>query len=162
MHEDSQYFIPQMETKIMNEGWASYWHKHILEALELPQGMHLEFLVRHNQVLSPHPGSVNPYHLGFSVWQDIEKRWNNPTADEVREYGPRTKSGREKIFEVREVDRDSSFLRSYLTEDLIRELNLFEHQMHKGKRVVTRGQLAAHQRHPDPERRYGISANHQG
>jgi len=138
VHEDSQYFIPQIETKIMNEGWASYWHKQILEALELPQEMQLEFLIRHNQVLSPHPGSINPYHLGFRVWENIEHRWDNPTAEETREYGPRTKSGRQKIFDVREVDRDSSFLRNYLTEELIRELNLFEHEMHKSKRVVTR------------------------
>jgi len=138
VHEDSQYFIPQIETKIMNEGWASYWHKRILEALELPQEMQLEFLVRHNQVLSPHPGSINPYHLGLRIWENIEERWDNPTREETRDYGPRTKSGRQKIFEVREVDRDRSFLRNYLTENLLRELDLFEHQAHRGKRVVTR------------------------
>ncbi|MEK7783316.1 MAG: SpoVR family protein, partial [Candidatus Binatota bacterium] len=106
VHEEAQYFIPQIETKIMNEGWASFWHKRILEALELPQGMNLEFLVRHNQVLSPIPGGINPYHLGMKVWEDIERRWDHPTAEEEKEYGPRKKSGREKIFEVREVERD--------------------------------------------------------
>jgi len=50
VHEQAQYFVPQIETKIMNEGWASFWHKRILEALELPQELHLEFLVRHTQV----------------------------------------------------------------------------------------------------------------
>src|SRR5439155_4855956 len=56
VHEQAQYFIPQIETKIMNEGWASFWHKRILEALDLPQGLRLEFFVRHTQVLSPTPG----------------------------------------------------------------------------------------------------------
>ncbi|MGH7775241.1 MAG: SpoVR family protein [Candidatus Binatia bacterium] len=138
VHEQAQYFIPQTETKIMNEGWASLWHKRILEALHLPQGMALEFMVRHNQVLSPTPGAINPYHLGMKVWEDIERRWDHPTLEEEKEYGPRKKNGREKIFEVREVERDSSFLRRYLTEELIRELNLFEYQSRGSERVISR------------------------
>jgi len=137
-HEEAQYFIPQIETKIMNEGYASFWHKRILEALELPQGMNLEFLVRHNQVLSPIAGGINPYHLGMKVWEDIERRWGHPTAEEEKEYGPKKKSGKEKVFEVREVERDNSFLRRYLTEELIRELNLFEYQSRGGEKVVSR------------------------
>jgi len=137
-HEEAQHFIPQVETKIMNEGYASYWHKRVLEALELPQGMQIEFLVRHNQVLSPVAGGINPYHLGMKIWEDIERRWDHPTPEAEKEYGPRKKSGREKVFEVREVERDSSFLRRYLTEELIRELNLFEYQSRGGERVVSR------------------------
>jgi stage V sporulation protein R len=138
VHEEAQYFIPQMETKIMNEGWASFWHKRILDTLELPQGMQIEFMVRHNQVLSPARGAINPYHLGIKIWEDIERRWDHPTPDDEREFGPRSKSGREKIFEVREVERDASFIRRYLTEDLIRELNLFEYQSRAGDQVVAR------------------------
>ncbi len=138
VHEEAQYFIPQIETKIMNEGWASLWHKRILEALNLPQNLQLEFIVRHNQVLSPVPGGINPYHLGMKLWEDIEKRWDNPTEEEKREYGPRKKGGKEKLFEVREVERDTSFLRRYLTEDLIRELNLFEYQTRGEQKVVSR------------------------
>jgi len=138
VHEEAQYFIPQMETKIMNEGWASLWHKRILESLELPQGMNIEFLVRHNQVLSPIVGGLNPYHLGMRIWEDIERRWDHPTPEAEREYGPRRTSGREKLFEVREVERDASFLRRYLTEELIRELNLFEYQRRGGEKVVSR------------------------
>ena len=137
-HEEAQYFIPQIETKIMNEGWASFWHKRVLETLELPQGMQIEFLVRHNQVLSPVPGGINPYHLGMKIWEDVERRWDHPTPEAEKEYGPRKKSGREKVFEVREVERDSSFLRRYLTEELIRELILFEYQSRGGERVVSR------------------------
>src|SRR5215470_17030758 len=82
VHEEAQYFIPQIETKIMNEGWASFWHKRILEALELPQSLKIEFLVRHNQVVRPIPGGLNPYHLGLRLWEDIERRGDRPTADE--------------------------------------------------------------------------------
>ncbi|MGH7934020.1 MAG: SpoVR family protein [Candidatus Binataceae bacterium] len=126
--EEAKYFIPMMETKIMNEGWASYWHKKIVESLELEQGLHLEFIVRHNQVLRPIPGQINPYHLGFKLWEDIYRRHTEPTREEIRKYGAPAKNGKDKIFEVREVERDSSFLRRYLTEDLMRDMDLFRYE----------------------------------
>ena len=138
VHEQAQYFIPQIETKIMNEGWASFWHKRILEALDLPQGLRLEFFVRHTQVLSPTPGAINPYYVGMKVWEDIEKRWTHPSPEEVKEFGPKKETASEKLIEVREVERDSSFLRRYLTEELIRELNLFEYQSRGNEKVVSR------------------------
>ena len=113
--EEARYFIPQIETKIMNEGWASYWHHKIMTSLDLPQEIHLEFLVRHNQVICPHPGGLNPYHVGYMVWHDIEKRFG----------GPDTKEGREKMMQVRESDRDVAFLRRFLTHELMQELDLF-------------------------------------
>ncbi|HYD48337.1 MAG TPA: SpoVR family protein, partial [Terriglobales bacterium] len=127
VHESTQYFLPQIETKIMNEGWATYWHKRILDSLELPQELHLEFIVRHNQVVRPTPGGLNPYHLGLRVWEDIFRRYEEPTGDEIRSFGPGGR-GLEKLFETREVDRDTSFLRRHLTENLVRDLNLFEYQ----------------------------------
>ena len=138
VHEQSQYFIPQIETKIMNEGWASFWHKRILETLELPQDLHLEFIVRHTQVLCPTPGSLNPYHVGMKVWEDIERRWSEPAREDEQAPKPKKKSAKQKLFEVREVERDSSFLRRYLTEELVRELNLFEYQSRGNEKVVTR------------------------
>lgn len=107
---ETEYFIPQIETKIMNEGWASYTHYNILKELELPQELHFEFLKRHNDVIAPAIGGLNPYYIGFKIFEDIEKRY-----------------GREKLFEVREVERDSSFLRRYLTQELCEELNLFQY-----------------------------------
>jgi stage V sporulation protein R len=138
VHEQSQYFIPQIETKIMNEGWASFWHKRILETLELPQNLHLEFLVRHAQVLRPAPGGLNPYHVGMKIWENIEKRWDHPSAEDEKEYGRRNKSGAEKLFEVREVERDASFIRRYLTEELVRDLNLFEYRTRGNEQVISR------------------------
>ncbi len=138
VHEQAQYFVPQIETKIMNEGWASFWHKRLMEALDLPQALLLEFIVRHTQVLCPMPGGLNPYHLGMTVWQDIERRWSEPASEEERKSAPAKKPAMEKLFEVREVERDTSFLRRYLTEELIRELNLFEYQSRGNDKVVSR------------------------
>jgi len=138
VHEQAQYFIPQIETKIMNEGWASFWHKRILEALDLPQDLRLEFIVRHTQVLSPHPGGLNPYHIGMKIWEDIEHRWSESKPEVEKKPAPKTKSAQEKLFEVREVERDSSFLRRYLTEELVRELNLFEYQSRGNEKVVSK------------------------
>lgn len=123
VHEEAQYFIPQIETKIMNEGWATYWHKKILDSLELPEDLHLEFIVRHNQVVRPFSNGINPYHIGLVIWEDIHRRNNTP--------------GYEKLFEIREADRDTSFLRRHLTEELVRELNLFEYETKGDQKIVT-------------------------
>ncbi len=146
--QEARYFLPQMETKIMNEGWASYWHHKILNALELDQGLHMEFMVRHNQVLRPHPGGINPYHLGFVLWHDIERRWNEgDTGREFTDDKPQVAissldenetPGRKKIFEVRETDRDASFLRRFLTVDVMRELELFQHEKRGKERIITK------------------------
>ncbi|MGH7840516.1 MAG: SpoVR family protein [Candidatus Binataceae bacterium] len=133
--EETKYFLPMMETKIMNEGWASYWHKQIVESLALEQGLHLEFIVRHNQVLRPIPGQINPYHLGFKIWEDLYRRHTAPTAEEIKKYGAPAKNGKDKIFEAREVERDSSFLRRYLTEELMREMDMFEYEA-RGEELV--------------------------
>jgi stage V sporulation protein R len=136
--EEAKYFIPNMETKIMNEGWASYWHHRILESLRIEQGLHIEFMIRHNQVVTPHPGQINPYYLGLKIWEDIHRRWENPTKEEITRDGPPTKNGDAKIFEVRETERDSSFLRRYLTEDLMREMDMFEYEQRGDEYVISR------------------------
>jgi stage V sporulation protein R len=134
--EETKYFLPMMETKIMNEGWASYWHKQIVESLALEQGLHLEFIVRHNQVLRPMPGQINPYHLGFKIWEDLYQRHNAPTPEQIKKYGAPTKDGTAKIFEAREVERDTSFLRRYLTEELMREMDMFEYEARGDELVI--------------------------
>lgn len=165
VHEEAQYFLPQIETKIMNEGWASYWHREILNSLELTQDLHFEFIVRHNQVIRPHPGGLDPYHLGLLMYDSL-RVWYDGSLDrsslrlgeeqlfdamfedfEERgvEYkgrigpsGTGEKTGREKLFEVRSVDRDRSFLRQYLTPVLMWELNLFEYGPRGTDLVVTK------------------------
>jgi len=121
VRSEVQYFIPQMESKIMNEGWASFWHYRILNHLKLPQSLHLEFIKRHNQVIAWHPGSLNPYHLGFKIFTKLDSE-----SEDKR-----------RIFHIREQERDVSFLRRYLDEELCRELNLFEFQKEDRDYVVS-------------------------
>ena len=138
VHEREQYFIPQIETKIMNEGWASYWHREILNSLNLPQELHLEFLVRHNQVVRPHPRGINPYHLGLKLWDDIKRRHDDPTPEEIERYGKPSKTGTQAIFEARDVDRDVSFLRRFLTEELMREMDMFQYEPRGEELVISK------------------------
>lgn len=112
VREETLYFIPQIETKIMNEGWASFWHYSILKNLDLPQGMYFEFLKRHNQVIRPIEGRINPYYVGFKILESLVEKNNGDYS---------------KIFEVRELERDQSFIRRYLTQELCNEMNLFEY-----------------------------------
>jgi len=120
VRQETAYFLPQIETKIMNEGWASFWHYNILKQLDLPDELYLEFIKRHNDVIAPGYGSINPYFIGFKIFEDILKRY-----------------GKEKIFEVRALERDESFLRKYLTEELCLKLNLFEYAAKEGNYVIS-------------------------
>jgi stage V sporulation protein R len=129
LHEEMEYFVPQMQTKIMNEGWASYWHSRIMREMDLSTAEHLEFAELHAGVVSPHKGQLNPYYLGYKIFEDIEKRWESPSSKEREEFNRKGGEGREKIFEVRELDNDISFLRNYLTQELCEELDLFVYQL---------------------------------
>ncbi|WP_435921849.1 SpoVR family protein [Paenibacillus sp. DYY-L-2] len=125
LREEMLYFWPQMETKIMNEGWASYWHQRILRELDLTSDETVEFAKLNSAVVQPSRQSLNPYYLGLKIFEDIERRWDHPTEEEMRRFGREPGKGREKIFEVRELDSDLSFIRSYLTKDLVRDLDLY-------------------------------------
>ncbi|MCX7570635.1 SpoVR family protein [Tumebacillus sp. DT12] len=111
MREEMLYFWPQIETKIMNEGWASYWHLRILREMDLTEAETIEFARLHAGVIAPSRTSLNPYHVGLKMWEDIEKRW-----------------GRERMWEIREFDSDMSFLRNYLTKELCDEMDLYLYQ----------------------------------
>tara|TARA_R110001599_G_scaffold233572_1_gene432781 strand:+ start:8709 stop:10013 length:1305 start_codon:yes stop_codon:yes gene_type:complete len=119
VEEEAHYFMPQIRTKIMNEGWASYWHYRLMHELELPSSMHIPFLKTHNEVVRPHPGSINPYHLGFHLFRKIEER-----------------HGLEECFIARESLNDESFIRQYLTQEDCEELELFSYSLHKDEYKV--------------------------
>jgi stage V sporulation protein R len=133
---EQHYFLPQMQTKIMNEGWASFWHARIMRELDLSEGEYVEFARLHSSVLSPSKRNVNPYYVGMKVFEDIEQRWDNPTEEEREQLGRMGGEGRAKVFEVREVDNDASFLRSYLTKDLVDELDLYLYRLEGDKWVI--------------------------
>ncbi|MBW3622557.1 MAG: SpoVR family protein [Armatimonadetes bacterium] len=123
------YFYPQMQTKIMNEGWASYWHAQILHELDLTDQEFVEFAELNSGVVSPGSRrSLNPYYVGLMIWKDLIKRWDNPTQEEREKQGREPGKGMEKAFEVRELENDVSFLRNYLTPKLVEELDLYTYR----------------------------------
>ncbi|MCG7405808.1 SpoVR family protein [Paenibacillus sp. ACRRX] len=125
LRDEMLYFWPQMETKIMNEGWASYWHQRILRELDLTTEESFEYAKLNSSVVQPSKHSLNPYYLGLKIFEDIEYRWDNPTSIEQEKLGREPGQGRAKIFEVREVDSDQSFIRNYLTKKLTDDLDLY-------------------------------------
>lgn len=115
VREESFYFYPVFACQIMNEGWASYWHARLLrEADFLPNRVYLDAIKTHSDVVRPYAGDdavslrVNPYHLGFSMWERILK---DCSLDEA--------------LAIRRDEDDFSFIRNYLHEDLAKELQLF-------------------------------------
>ncbi len=139
IRDEMMYFLPQMRTKIMNEGFASYWHEKILESLDLTSEEHWEFRRLHSSVLSP-SGSrmqINPYYVGFQILKDIERRWDGTVevGDEEeldwmgRSIARPQGEGRAKIFQVCEEDNDVTFLRKYLTEPLVKKLDLYTYKL---------------------------------
>ena len=107
----------------------SVWHSRIMRKLGdrgvISDSETIEFATLHSGVLSPSRTSLNPYYLGFKMLEDIERRWDNPTTEEQERMGRKPGMGHQKIFEVRELENDVSFLRNYLTEDLIKDLDLY-------------------------------------
>ncbi|OLN23777.1 stage V sporulation protein R [Domibacillus antri] len=106
------YFWPQMETKIMNEGWASYWHMRIMRELDLPESEAIEYARLNAEVVQPSKMGLNPYYVGVKLYEHIEEQYGS----------------REKIFDVRAMESDISFLRNYLTKEFVEqeEIYLFE------------------------------------
>ncbi|WP_281885497.1 SpoVR family protein [Paenibacillus sp. YYML68] len=125
LRDEMLYFWPQLETKIMNEGWASYWHQRILRELDLTETETIEYAKLNSSVVVPSRHSLNPYYLGLKIFEDIEKRWDHPTEEERERFGRVPGKGRDKIFEVREVDSDISFIRNYMNKPLCDELDLY-------------------------------------
>lgn len=124
MREEMLYFWPQLETKIMNEGWATFWHQRILRELDLTPSETIEYSKLNAGVIQASPTSVNPYLLGLKIFEDIERRYDHPD-ETLKERGYEPGRGREKLFEVREIESDTSFIRNYLTEDLVKSEDLY-------------------------------------
>ncbi len=118
VREESFYFYPVFACQIMNEGWASYWHARLLREAEfLPSDMYLSAIKAHSDVVRPFAAdnqlslSINPYHLGFSIWEDIIE-----------------KEGMDKARQVRNDEDDFGFIRNYLTSALAEKLELFVYE----------------------------------
>jgi stage V sporulation protein R len=118
----------------------SIWHSRIMRQLGdlgiISDSETIEFATLHSGVLSPSRTSLNPYYLGFKMYEDIEQRWNNPTKEEQERFGRKPGMGLQKIFEVREMENDVSFLRNYLTKDLIKDLDLYMYKKEGDEWVI--------------------------
>ncbi|HAD62982.1 MAG TPA: SpoVR family protein, partial [Alcanivorax sp.] len=132
----AQYFYPQRQTQVMNEGWATFWHYTLLNELydqgRVDDGFMLEFLQNHSQVIyqppfdSPYYSGINPYALGFAMFQDIRRICEAPT-DEDRQWFPDI-AGSDWLATLKfamESFKDESFIQQFLSPRLIREFKLF-------------------------------------
>jgi len=129
VREEWLYFYPNMRTKVMNEGYATFWHKRILENAQLTPDEHVQFRRMHVGVIaSGHRYGLNPYAVGYHIWRDLEQRWEHP-EDEETWYGERFRrgggEGLAKVLAVAADYRDSEFVRAFLTEKLVEDLDLY-------------------------------------
>lgn len=142
VREEAYYFAPQGQTKIMNEGWASYWHSKIMCDRALTDAEVVDFADHHSGTTAMPPGSFNPYKVGLELFRDIEERWDKGRfGKEYEECDDHEKKknwdlklglGREKIFEVRRVHNDVTFIDTFLTEDFCRQHKLFSFAYNQG------------------------------
>jgi stage V sporulation protein R len=141
IREESYYFLPQMQTKIMNEGWASFWHSEIMTKKALKDSEIIDFACNHAGVTASSPGKINPYKVGIELFRDIEDRWNKgqfgKEYEECTDLRAREKwdkklgLGRQKIFEVRKVCNDITFIDQYLTPEFVERFQLYTFEMNK-------------------------------
>jgi stage V sporulation protein R len=135
VREEAYYFVPQMQTKIMNEGWASYWHSRLMTERIADATEILEYADRNAGVMATSKGQLNPYKLGVELLRNIEERWDKgqfgreweecDDYDQKAHWDLRLGLGRQKVFEVRRMYNDVTFLDEFLTIDVARDLQLF-------------------------------------
>jgi stage V sporulation protein R len=151
IRDEAYYFAPQGMTKIMNEGWATYWHsklmtQHFLEAREI-----VHYADQHSGVVHMPPGGFNPYKIGLELWKDIERRWDmgqhGPAWERLEGIGAReahddrSMKGREKLFEIRRIYNDVSFVDEFFTEEFVDRCKMYQTRKdpHTGEsRIVSR------------------------
>lgn len=131
-----QYFYPQRQTQVMNEGWACFWHYTLLNDMYdqglLSDGFMIEFLQSHTNVVyqpdfdSPYFSGINPYALGYAMMQDIKRICQNPTEEDKRWFPDIAGSNWLETldFAMRNF-KDESFIAQFLSPNLIREFKLF-------------------------------------
>ncbi|OGP10396.1 MAG: SpoVR family protein [Deltaproteobacteria bacterium GWA2_45_12] len=141
IRDEAYYFAPQAQTKIMNEGWASYWHSKIMTGKALTDAEVIDFADHHSGTVSMQPGRLNPYKIGIELFRDIEDRWNKgkfgkeyDECDNMVEKARWNKNlglGRQKIFEVRKIYNDVTFLDTFLTQEFCEQYKLFAFDYNK-------------------------------
>ncbi|MCR9243827.1 MAG: SpoVR family protein [bacterium] len=135
LREEAYYFAPQGMTKIMNEGWAVFWHSHMMTRHLCDASEIVNYCDTHSGTLGTSPGQLNPYKLGVELFRDIEERWNTgkfgveyQSCDdpEVRKNWHRpTNEGRAKVFEVRRIYNDITFVDEFITPEFAEAQKMF-------------------------------------
>ena len=135
IRDEAYYFAPQGQTKIMNEGWASYWHSTIMTKYGLTDAEVVDYADHHSGTMAMSPQRLNPYKVGIELFRDIEERWNKgqfgpewEECDDMREKEHWNKDlglGREKIFEVRRIHNDVTFIDTFLTPEFCQKHKMF-------------------------------------
>lgn len=135
IRDEAYYFAPQAQTKIMNEGWATYWHSTIMTRHGIEPSDLICYADHCAGTLASSPTRLNPYKLGVELFRHIEERWNKGQHGEEWEQCEDMRAkpqwdtgemrGREKIFEARRVHNDLTFVDTFLTLDFCREHKLF-------------------------------------
>ncbi|QNI02316.1 SpoVR family protein [Halomonas sp. SH5A2] len=132
----AQYFYPQRQTQVMNEGWACFWHYTLMNRLyddgNVDEGLMLEFLQSHAAVInqpafdSPYYSGINPYALGFAIFMDIRRICEAPT-DEDRQWFPDMAGSpwREAVEFAMRNFKDESFIQQFLSPKVMRDQKLF-------------------------------------
>jgi stage V sporulation protein R len=137
VREEAYYFAPQAMTKIMNEGWASYWHSKIMTEKACSAADIVDYADHHSATVAAQPGGLNPYKLGLELFRDIEDRWNKgkfgpeweQCDDAAKKYSwdKQLGLGLRKIFEVRKVCSDVTFIDEFLTPEFVERQKLFSY-----------------------------------
>lgn len=135
VRSEAYYFAPQAMTKIMNEGWATYWHSKIMTERALTAAEIIDYADACSGVLATAPGRLNPYKLGVELFRHIEQRWNKgqfgkdwdecDRLDVKRDWDRRLGLGQRKIFEVRRLHNDITFLDEFFTFDFCVEQKFY-------------------------------------
>jgi stage V sporulation protein R len=141
IRDEAYYFAPQGMTKTMNEGWASYWHSKLMTEKIMNDSEIIDFADHHSGTVAMNPQGYNPYKVGIELMRNIEERWNKgqfgrewEECDDIRErkhWDKKLGLGREKIFEVRKIYNDVTFIDEFLTEDFCIKNKLFVYKFNK-------------------------------
>lgn len=135
VRDEAYYFAPQGMTKILNEGWASYWHSTIMTQKALVPSEVIDYADHHSGTMAMSQTRLNPYKLGIELLRDIEMRWNTgrfgqeyeacDDQDRRRRWDRQLGLGRQKIFEVRRIHNDITFIDNFLTPEFCVQHNFF-------------------------------------
>ncbi len=138
VREEAYYFAPQGQTKIMNEGWATFWHSRLMTTRILRDEDIITYADHHSGTVAMQPGRLNPYKIGLELFRDIEDRWNRGrfgkeydecgSMEEARKWDKKLGLGLQKIFEVRKIHNDVTFIDEFLTPEFVERFQMYQYR----------------------------------